>query len=90
MVPSPFQYSFLVLFACFILVCLLTVSLVLFSILFDYSSYLLSDNVSYPNAPRGMSWIDEMYVLYVCILTLLIVYDTSNNSHKLNVIVLKL
>ena len=29
--------------------------------------YLLSDNVSYPNAPRGMSWIDEMYVLYVCI-----------------------
>ena len=28
-----------------------------------------------------MSWIDEMYVLYVCILTLLIVYDTSNNSH---------
>jgi len=28
--------------------------------------YLLSDNVSYPNAPRGMPWIDEMYVLYVC------------------------
>jgi len=29
--------------------------------------HLLSDNVSYPNAPWGMSWIDEMYVcMYVC------------------------
>jgi len=30
--------------------------------------FFLSDNVSYPNAPWEMSWIDEMYVcMYVCI-----------------------